>query len=143
MVSTMSRLPRLSLRTIPPTVAALTVLTLVPLLIWDASPQVFPDRAHDALAALPLALIGVACLLHSLVRRSPLPDLLKSCALAAAFFFWAANQLWPEHPRATVFNDIAVALFVVDVFLAIVGWPTTGPKVPAAEGLSRSLDPAD
>ncbi len=34
-----------------------------------------------------------------------------------------ANQLWPEHTAATLFNDIAIALFVLDVFLVIVGWP--------------------
>ncbi len=59
---------------------------------------------------------------HAFVRRVPLPELAKSSALAAAFFFWAANQLWPRHPQATLFNDIAVALFVVDVFLTLRAW---------------------
>jgi hypothetical protein len=111
--------PRFSLQSIPRAVALFTVVTLVPLLIWDMSPGVFPDNAHDVLAAAPLALIGIACLAHAVVRRVPLPELVKSGALAAAFFFWAANQLWPQHPQATLFNDIAVALFVVDVFLTL------------------------
>jgi hypothetical protein len=111
--------PRFSPQSIPRAVALFTVVTLVPLLVWDVSPRSFPGDAHDVLAAAPLALIGIACLAHALIRRVPLPELAKSSALAAAFFFWAANQLWPQHPQATLFNDIAVALFVVDVFLTL------------------------
>lgn len=103
--------------------ALLTVLTLVPLLIWDISPRLFPARMHDALAAVPLILIGVACPVYVLARSGPAPDLAKACILAAAFFFWAANQLWPDDPRALLYNDIAIALFVVDGALAILGWP--------------------
>jgi hypothetical protein len=44
--------------------------------------------------------------------------------LAAAFLFWSANQFWPESPRATLFNDLAVALFVIDVWLAIAARPS-------------------
>jgi hypothetical protein len=113
------------------TIALVTVLTLVPLLAWDASPQAFPARAHDALAAIPLALIAMACLVHPVVRRAHGPEVAKACLLAAAFLFWAANQWWPEHPLSTLFNDLAVALFVIDVFLAILGWPAAGPQVPA------------
>jgi hypothetical protein len=48
--------------------------------------------------------------------------------------FWAANQLWPGSLRqATLCNDIAIALFVIDVFLTIVGWPK-------ASGLPSSLE---
>lgn len=124
----MSRPSRPSWQTVPGAIALLTVLSLVPLLIWDVAPDQFPDRAHSPLAAIPLASIAVACLVHGLLRRSTLPDLLKSCALAAAFLFWAANQLWPDHPQATLFNDIAIALFVVDAFLAIVVSPLGEPK---------------
>jgi hypothetical protein len=123
----MSRPLHSALHALPIAVALVTVATLAPLLVWDASPRLFPERAHDALAATPLALIGVACLLHVLVRGPSFPELVKSGALAAAFFFWAANQLWPDHPQATLFNDIAVALFVVDVLLAIAGWPRARP----------------
>jgi hypothetical protein len=109
--------------------ALLTVLTLVPLLVWDASPRLFPNGAHDALAALPLILIAAACPIYVLARRGPAPDLAKACILAAAFLFWAANQLWPGDPRALLYNDIAIALFVVDGALAILGWPSSEPKV--------------
>jgi hypothetical protein len=37
--------------------------------------------------------------------------------------FWAANQLMPESLAATLFNDIAIVLFALDVFLVMVGWP--------------------
>jgi hypothetical protein len=120
-------------QTVPRAIALLTVLSLVPLLIWDAAPDELPGRAHDLLAAIPLASIAVACLLHSLLRRSTFQDLLKSCALAAAFLFWSANQLWPNHPQATLFNDIAIALFVVDAFLAILGSPLGESKTAMEE----------
>src|SRR5580700_4374607 len=112
-------------------IALVTVLTLLPLLAWDASPQAFPARAHDALAAIPLALIAVACLVHPIVRRAHRFEVAKACLLAAAFLFWAANQWWPEHPRSTLFNDLAVALFVIDVFLAIFGGPAARSQPPA------------
>src|ERR1700683_939770 len=110
-------------------IALLTVITVVPLLVWDACPNLFPERAHHALAAIPLALIAVAFLVHPVARRASVSEAAKTCMLAAAFFFWAANQFWPEHPAATRFNDIAVALFVLDAFLVILGWPSTGSSL--------------
>jgi hypothetical protein len=59
--------------------------------------------------------------LRLVVRGVPRGELAKSGALAAAFLFWAANQLWPDLPQATLFNDIAVALFVIDVVLPFLG----------------------
>ena len=44
--------------------------------------------------------------------------------LAAAFFFWAANQSSDRScPRRLLLNDIAIGLFVLDVFLVIIGSP--------------------
>jgi hypothetical protein len=100
--------------------AVLAVLTLVPLLVWDGTPKLFPEHAHYALAAMPLALIAVVCLAHRLARRVSVPEIAKTCMLAAAFLFWAANQFWPEHPMATRFNDLAIALFVLDVIFTMV-----------------------
>ncbi len=65
-------------------------------------------------------------------------ELAKAILLAAAFLFWAANQFWPNLPQATLFNDIAIALFVLDVFLVIVGWPRTSPDSSFAETCSAS-----
>ena len=36
-------------------------------------------------------------------------------------------------PQATLFNDMAIALFVLDVFWVIIGWPTTYPDESFAE----------
>jgi hypothetical protein len=110
-------------RAIPLAIGGLTVVTLVPLLVWDRSPELFPDGAHEALAAIPLALIAVAYVVHEAMRRAGPRELAKAGLLAAAFLFWAANQFWPDHPLSTLFNDIAIALFVLDVFLAILGRP--------------------
>ena len=53
--------------------------------------------------------------------------------LAVAFLFWAANQFWANLPQATLFNDIAIALFVLDVLLVMTGWPKTSPDESFAE----------
>jgi hypothetical protein len=60
-------------------------------------------------------------------------DFAKSVLLAAAFLFWAANQFWPNLPQATLFNDIAIGLFVLDLFLVMTGWPPPpSPESPVA-----------
>ena len=72
-------------------------------------------------------MIAFAYLLYQSGRRPAAKEFVKAIMLAADFHFWAANQLWPDLPQATLFNDIAIALFVLDVFLARTGWPTTSP----------------
>ncbi len=98
------------------------------LLVWDFLPGLFPARAHDVLGAFPLAMIGFAYLVYRSAYRPAALDFLKAVLLAAAFFFWAANQLWPEWRQATLFNDIAIALFVLDVFLAMLAGQPGGPR---------------
>ena len=45
---------------------------------------------------------------------------MKRVLLSAAFLFWAANQLFPTKGWAPVANDLAIALFVLD--LALILW---------------------
>lgn len=113
--------------------AVLTLASVGVLLLWDIAPGLFPIRAHDFLGAVPLALIAVAYLAYQVAHRPPLRDLVKAILLAIAFLFWAANQLWPESTHATLYNDIAIALFVFDVFLVIIGWPASSPDESFAE----------
>lgn len=110
------------------------------LLLWDADPRIFPARAHDILGALPLALIAIAYLVYQAVHRPALAEFVKAILLAVAFLFWAANQLWPDLRQATLFNDIAIALFVLDVFLVIVGWPSTSPDEGFAESYAGPVE---
>jgi hypothetical protein len=114
-------LPRI--RAIPVLLGVLTLALVGVLLLWDACPWLFPARAHDVLGALPLVSIAVAYVLYRAMRRPTAADLVKAAILTLAFFFWAANQLWPDRSWATLFNDIAIALFVLDVFLAIIARP--------------------
>jgi hypothetical protein len=97
------------------------------LLIWDVFPQLFPAKAHDTLASFPLAMIALASLVYQCARPLARMELTKAIILAFAFLFWAANQLMPNYRHATLFNDIAIALLVLDVFLVIVGSPATTP----------------
>lgn len=111
----------------------ITLIGVAALLVWDAVPSRFPANAHDVLGAFPLAMIAIAYLLYQSAHRPPARELLKAVMLATAFLFWAANQLWPESPRTILYNDIAIALFVLDVFLVIIGWPESSPDESFAE----------
>jgi len=103
---------------------ALAVLTLgssALLVVWDIHPQLFPSHAHDYLAAFSLGVIAIAWIVWQAARKASGPDWLKALLLAAAFVFWGANQFWPDSPSATLYNDLAVGLFVLDVFLSMAG----------------------
>jgi hypothetical protein len=116
----------------------ITLVSCAVLLVWDARPSLFPARAHDVLGAFPLAMIAVAYLIYQTAHRPPVREFLKAIMLAVAFLFWAANQLWPDLRQATLFNDIAIALFVLDVFLVIIGWPPSSPDESFAETYSET-----
>jgi hypothetical protein len=120
-------------RAIPQMLGLVTLISVGVLFAWHLNPKLFPARAHDLLAAFPLAIIATAYLLYQSARRPAAKEFVKATMLAAAFLFWAANQLWPDLRQATLFNDIAIALFVLDLFLVMIGWPTTSPDESFAE----------
>lgn len=106
--------------------AAATIASVV-LLVWDAGPEMFPPRAHDYLGAFALGAIAVAWFLWQKARGMSAAECVRTAILATAFLFWAANQLWPNFRGAILFNDLAVGLFVLDVLLAILQWPSSPP----------------
>lgn len=112
---------------------AVTLASVAVLLGWDVFPRLFPAGTHAILAAFSLAMIALAYLVYQIALRPAAFEFLKAIMLAVAFLFWAANQFWPDSPRATLFNDIAIALFVLDMFLVIVGWPRTSRDSSFAE----------
>ena len=120
-------------RILPVALGAVALASVAALFLWDAVPTLFPSRSHDWLGAFPLALIAVAYLVYQSVRRPGAAELFKGVLLAIAFLFWAANQLWPDAAAATLFNDIAIGLFVLDVFLVMIGWPASSPDESLAE----------
>lgn len=120
-------------RALPVFLGAMTLVSVLVLLIWDTKPKLFPPRAHDVLGAVPLVLIAFAYLIYQSVRHPGRAELFKATLLAIAFLFWGANQFWPEAAAATLFNDIAIGLFVLDVFLVIIGWPASSPDESLAE----------
>jgi hypothetical protein len=104
-----------------------TLISVAFLLAGDVFPKAFPPRAHDVLGALPLASVAFTYLAYQASRRPSTAELLKAAMLAAAFLFWSANQFWPLARLSTLFNDLAVVLFVLDVLLVIIGWPAASP----------------
>ncbi|MGO8935612.1 MAG: hypothetical protein ACLPLZ_12635 [Terracidiphilus sp.] len=127
-----------SKRLIPAILGGVTLAGVVALLTWDAFPNRFPAGSHEALAAFSLSMIALAYLVYQIAHRPAAMEFLKAMMLAVAFLFWAANQLWPGLPQAALFNDIAIALFVLDVFLVIVGWPKSSPDSAFGETCSGS-----
>jgi hypothetical protein len=125
---------------VPLRLGQLTLVSVLLLIAWDAYPRAFPARAHDLLGALPLALIAVTYLLYQAVRRPRPAELLKAMVLAAAFLLWAANQFWPKASSAMLLNDLAIALFVFDIFLVVAGWPGTIGRESLAETYSGTID---
>lgn len=120
-------------RLLPVILGILSLLAAAVLFAWDAFPNSFPPRSHDVLGAFSLAMIAIAYLAYQFAHRPAPLELVKAILLAIAFLFWAANQLWPDSRQATLYNDIAVALFVLDVFLVMIGWPGTSPDESFAE----------
>jgi MFS superfamily sulfate permease-like transporter len=114
-------------RILPVVLGVVTLASVGVLLVWDAFPRFFSANAHDVLAAFPLMMIALAYLVYQAAHRPPAKEVFKAVLLAVAFLFWAANQYWPNLTQATLFNDIAIALFVLDVFLVMIGWPATSP----------------
>jgi hypothetical protein len=128
-------------RAAPVILGGLTLASTGVLFAWDVFPKYFPARAHDFLAAFPLATIAFAYLVYQTAHRPPFRELVKAILLAVAFVFWAANQLWPDLRQAILFNDIAIDLFVLDVFLVMIGWPATSPDESLAETYVAPSDP--
>lgn len=120
-------------RFLPVILGAITLASVGVLFAWDIFPRIFPANAHNILGAFPLAMIAIAYLVYQSAHRPPRKELFKAVLLAVAFLFWAANQLWPDSARANLYNDIAIALFVLDVFLVMIGWPSTSPDESFAE----------
>jgi|SRR5271170_1005433 hypothetical protein len=136
-----ARLDRIH-RALPVILGIVTLVGVGALIAWNIFPGLFPAKAHDALAAFPLAMIACAYLVYQMAHRPPAAEFIKAVLLASAFLFWAANQFWPALPQATLFNDIAIALFVLDVFLVMIGWPPTAPDESFAETYVEPENPA-
>ena len=120
-------------RALPVLLGIVALASTVVLFLWYALPQLFPAGAHNVLGASPLAIIALAYLVYQSAHKPAPMEVVKAILLAIAFLFWAANQLWPALPQAMLFNDIAIGLFVLDVFLVMIGWPATSPDESFAE----------
>jgi len=120
-------------RAVPLVLGVITLGGVGLLFAWDISPASFAAGAHDYLAAFPLAMIALAYLVYQAAHRPAWSELVKAVLLAIAFLFWAANQMWPRLRQATLFNDVAIGLFVLDVFLVMIGWPAASPDESFAE----------
>jgi hypothetical protein len=91
-------------RAMPVVLGSATLVSVGMLLAWDVNPTLFPARAHNILAALPLALIGISYILHKNAHQPPAKEFVKATLLAAAFLFWAANQLRELRTSSSMFS---------------------------------------
>ena len=74
-------------RAIPLILGVVTLISVGVLLAWHVNPKFFPARAHDFLAAFPLAMIAIAYLLYQRARRQAAKEFVKAIMLAVAFLF--------------------------------------------------------
>jgi hypothetical protein len=109
----------------PVAIGLVAILSLVPLLWWDVAPARFPSRSHDVFGAIPLFAIAAAHFAQQVIQKPSRLGWLRAVIVVAAFVAWAANQYWPEHALATLWNDIAIALFVIDIFPSVMKARTT------------------
>jgi hypothetical protein len=126
-------------RRLPTALGTITLAAAGVLLASDLLKPGLSRGWHDRLGAAPLALIAVAYLIHQSVLRPAPKELFKTVLVAVAFLFWSANLICSDPFGAMVLGDAAIALFVLDVFLVIVGWPQTPPDEGFAE-TSRDLE---
>jgi hypothetical protein len=82
-------------------------------------------------------MIAFAYLIYQTVHRPSAQEWIKAILLAVAFLFWSANQVLPDPRKATLCNDVAIALFVLDVFLVMIGWPASSPDESFGETYPR------
>jgi hypothetical protein len=127
-------------RMFPLLLGSLALASAAALFVQDADPRLFPAITHEGIAAFSLAAIAVAYLVYQIVRRTTGVELVKSILLAAAFLCWAANQVCRNPREAALFNDIAIALFVLDVFLVMAGVPSAAPDSSFAETWAAEED---
>ena len=73
-------------------------------------------RLHPWISALPLALAGIGYALFQIQLRPPRAMLLKRLLLAAAFVFWAIDQIMPAGRLAVFIGDAVIAAYVLDLF---------------------------
>jgi uncharacterized membrane protein YoaK (UPF0700 family) len=120
-------------RAVPVFLGVAALVSAAVLLAGDAYPRLLQTNARGLLGALPLVFIAVAYLAYEIIRRPGKAELLKATLLALAFLFWAGNQFWSGSKWAAPMNDMAIALFVLDVFFVMVGWPPNSPDEGIAE----------
>jgi len=90
-----------------------------------------------------LALTAIGLLIYQIAKRPRPLEVLQAILVAAAFLCWAANQLLPDIPQSLLLNDMAIALFVLDVFLLIVSKPPAlvGEDVASARFARHVMTP--
>ncbi len=101
----------------PGLLAKLSVLAAGALLLTSIfMPDPSHTRLHPWISALPLALAGIGYALFQLQLRPSRAVLLKRLLLAAAFLFWAIDQVMPAGGVAAFVGDAVIAAYVVDLF---------------------------
>ncbi len=123
-------------RTLPVILALLTLIGTAVLCLHDLNPHLFSTKTHSLLECVTLVLIAVAYLVYQSAHRPPWKEWVKAGMLVIAFLLWAGSQIAPVK-QALIMNDVSIVLFVLDIFLVIVGWPKTSPDESFAESVGQ------
>jgi hypothetical protein len=72
--------------------------------------------AHAWLSSFPLALAGIGFAVLQIRLRPARETLFRRLLLAAAFIFWAVDQLLPPGQVATFIGDAVISAYVLDLY---------------------------
>jgi hypothetical protein len=98
-------------------VGILAVISGVVLLVVDSPVSAYvPIPISPRIAeAIPLLLVGIACLGWLAVDRPSRIDLIKQILIAAAFILWGINLLMPPGKWSKFTGAVVIAIYVFDL----------------------------
>lgn len=99
--------------------AGLSLVSLAVLVGADGWHGLLPSRLHGQAAALALIFAGGSYLVLHLGRSQRRGERGRALLLGAAFMLWGGEQFVPAGRIQTLMDLVVVAVFVVDLCLAI------------------------
>ena len=97
----------------------LALTGVVALLVTDIVHHLSFSPLHAHLDAWPLTAIGLSYIILQFAGNRNRADQVKGIFLGIAFLLWGGEQLVPPSQMATVMDEGAITIFVVDVSFII------------------------
>jgi hypothetical protein len=135
-MSIIKRLPRL----LTGAFFGLAFAVLAWLVVTDVWFGFHPSLRHERFGALALIFVGSAFICLQFHQSVHWKEMLKGLLLGLAFVLWGGEQFLPSGSTVTAVDSAVIAIFVVDLGLAIAGRLESPAKV--ANGRSQGMTKA-